>query len=188
MSEVPGTNASETYESRDRLICRSLTLSKSLCILAAAIPIMAAVGWIFEIELLTRIHPALPAMRMNTSFALVLAAIAIIFTRDNCRSEKGRLVACALGAVVSLFGLLTLGEYIFSWNLGIDRIFTWGFISPTERYPGRPSPETAANFSMLGAGLLFYNLRRPSIRIGQVWAMIVGANAVVAMTGYLFGS
>jgi PAS domain S-box-containing protein len=155
---------------------------------AAAIPILAAVGWIFEIAVLTKIHPALPAMQLNAAFALVLAAIAIIFTRDNRRSEKRRLIACVLGAVVSLFGLLTLSEYIFSWNLGIDRIFTWGAISPAEHYPGRPSPQTSANFSILGAALLFYNLRRPSIRMGQVCAIFVGANAVVAMTGYIFSA
>ena len=113
-------------EIRDRLTRRSLTLSKSLCILAAAIPLLAAVGWIFKIELLTKIHPALPAMQPNTALGLVLGAIAIIFTGDNRRSEKGRLVACAIAAVVSLLGLLTLGEYVFSWDLGIDRIFISG--------------------------------------------------------------
>ena len=176
-------------EFKDRLTGRSLTLSKSLCMLAAAIPLLAAAGWIFKIELLTKIHPALPAMQPNTALALVLSAIAITFTGDNRRSGKGRLVACAIAAVVSFLGLLTLGEYIFSWNLGIDRIFISDTAGAAGRlYPGRLSPQTAANLALLGAALLIYNSRALSIRIGQVCALVVGANAIVAMTGYIFST
>ena len=147
----------QTVANKDRLTERSLTLSKSLCMLAAAIALLAAAGWIFKIELLIKIHPAFQAMMPNTALALVLSAIAITFTGDNRRSGKGRLVACAMAAVVSFLGLLTLGEYIFSWDLGIDRIFISDTAFTAGRLPGRSSPQTAANFALLGAALLIYN-------------------------------
>jgi hypothetical protein len=119
-------------EVQDRLAGRSLTLSKSLSVFAAAIPVLAALGWIFNIELLTRIHSPLPAMQPNSALGLFLSAIAINFTGDNRRSEKGHFVGCAIGAIVALLGLLTLAEYIFLWDLGIDRIF---IRSTTTAYP-----------------------------------------------------
>jgi len=127
-------------------------------------------------------------MQPNTALALVLGAIAIIFTGDSRRSEKGRLAASAVAAVVALLGLLTLGEYVFSWDSGIDRIFISSAHTAARLYPGRPAPQTAANFALLGAALLVYNFRVLSIRIGQVCALVVGANAIVAMTGYIFST
>jgi len=182
-------NSQETNGIRERLTSRSLTLSKSFCILAGAISILAAAGWIFGIELLTRIHPALPAMQPNTAAALVLGAVAIVFTQNGRDSEKDRLIACAIAAVVSLIGLLTLCEYVFSWDLGLDGIFIRSADTlAAPLYPGRPSPQTAANFAMLGAALLIFNSRVLSIRIGQACALVVGANAVVALTGYIFST
>jgi PAS domain S-box-containing protein len=193
MNEVDQTSTLKkdrqvSNETRERLTRRSLALSKSFCLLAAAFPLLAAAGWIFNIPLLTKVHPALPAMQPNTAFGLIAGAIAIFFTGDNRRSQKSCLVACTIGAIVSVLGLLTLGEYVFAWDLGIDRILLGGALSPVQHYPGRPSPQTSATFAILGAGLLAYNLRFIPVRIGQMCALVVGGNAIVALTGYIFNS
>lgn len=192
MNEVVGRSQSGTEsqtgnEIRDRLTKQSLTLSRWLCVPAAAIPLLAAAGWIFSIEFLIRIHPAFPAMQPNTALVLLLGALAITFTPDQRQAGKSHLVAWALAPVVLLLGLLTLGEYIFSWDLGIDRILA-GASAAGRLYPGRPSPQTAANFAALGFALLIYNLRFLPIRLGQFCALVTGANAVVAMTGYIFST
>src|SRR5689334_12015996 len=113
-------------EKRDRLRKQSLTLSTFLCLFAAVFPFVAAMGWILHLEQLIRIHRSLPAMQPNTAFALVLCAIAIAFTREDHTSKKTRVMTCALATAVSLLGILTLGEYLFSWNLAIDRVFASG--------------------------------------------------------------
>ena len=169
------TQHRENDERDVRLVGRSLALSKSLSMLAAAISLLAVAGWAFRIELLTRIHPSLPAMQPNTALALILCAIAILVTtRDDRSSEKAAPAARAIAAVVSLLGLLTLGEYAFSRDLGIDRLFIGGLATAGRLYPGRPSPQSAANFAMLGVALFVYNLRSLSIRIGQAFALLVG--------------
>jgi hypothetical protein len=101
---------------------------------------------------------------------------------------RARLPACAIAVIVLLFGLLTLGEYILSWNLGIDSILIGPAAMPSRLYPGRPSPQAAANFALLGIALLIYNSRRSPIRIGQACALLVGGNAIVALTGYIFST
>src|SRR5262245_49668472 len=108
-------------EIRDRLTSRSLTFSRLLCALAAAIPLLAAIGWIFGIQFLIKIHADLPPMQPNTAATLILSAIATVFTGN--KRQSSRVVASAIGSVVSLLGLLILGEYIFSWDLGVDQIF-----------------------------------------------------------------
>ena len=191
MDRIP---VSGTYEDKgkvgneieDRLNSRSLKLSKRLCIAAAAISLLTATGWILDVEFLRRVHPALPPMQPNTAVALVLCAIAIILTGNRQRSRRGRHVACAIGALVVLLGFLTLVEYVFSWELGIDGLLVSQAASGTQVYPGRPSPQTSANFVILGVALVIYNLRARSIRSGQVCTLIAGVNAIIAMTGYVF--
>jgi PAS domain S-box-containing protein len=124
-------------------------------------------------------------MQPNSALGVFLVALSVFFTAADGRSEKARFAACAIGAVASLIGLLTLAEYIFSRDPGIDHIFIRGATSSL--YPGRSGPQTAANIAVIGAAAVVYNLDVP-VRIGQVLALAAGANAVVAMTGYIFST
>jgi PAS domain S-box-containing protein len=175
-------------ETGDRLIKRCLALSKWLCVCGATFAVLAAAGWIFDIELLRKVYPAFPAMRPNTAFGLILSAVAILLTGSNPWSRKRSLVASALAAIVSLLGLITLGAYCFGSDLRIRQIMIRGPLRPAPHYFGRPSPHTSANLAVLGASVLVYNLRRFPIRVGQLGALGVGANALVAMTGYIFST
>jgi PAS domain S-box-containing protein len=127
-------------------------------------------------------------MQPATVIGLTLCAIAIFFSGDNRRSPQSSLIPSAIGAIVSLGGLLILAEYIFALDLGIDRLLIDGAASSGRQFPGRPSPQTSANFAVLGAALVVYNLRSLPIRIGQGCALAAGANAVVALTGYIFST
>ncbi len=172
----------------ERLTRRSLALSKYLCFVAAAFPVLAVIGWVFNIPVLTNVHPSLPAMQSNTACGLVLVTIAILLTGTNRRPLKSSLAPCAIGALVMLLGLITMGEYFFGWDLGIDRIFPHGTAAAGYLYPGRAAPQSSANFVIVGAALLAYNLRFIPIRIGQFLALVTGANAIIAMTGYIFST
>ena len=172
---------------RGRLTRRILALSKWLSLAAVVFPGLSAAGWIFKIELPEKIHSALTGMRLNTSVGLILSVIAILLTRGDAQPRK-RVVASAIGVIVSLLGLLTLSEYVSGWDLGIDRLLIAGGPLPSLQHSARPSPQTSANFAVLGASLLVYNVRRFPILLGQAGALIVGANAVVAVTGYIFNA
>src|SRR5215471_15376071 len=100
MPSTASTAGRATPESRERLIRRSLKLSKALCFGAATITLLAAAGWIWNIEFLTRFRRPLPAMQPNTAIGLFLCIIAVLLTPENRRSERGRLVACVIGVVV----------------------------------------------------------------------------------------
>jgi PAS domain S-box-containing protein len=124
-------------------------------------------------------------MQPNTALALILLAIAILFTGAHQPASRRLPVPVVVGVVVSLLGLLTLAEYVFAVDLGMDNFFIDGSAA-VGSYPGRPSPQTSANFALLGVSLIIHDVRRLPIRIGQACALAVGANAIVAATGYLF--
>ena len=167
---------------------RSLRLSKLFCLLAGVFPLLAAIGWIFDIPLLTRVHPALPPMQPNTVVALCLTVIAFLLTCYKGQSRPLRYLANMMAAAVSILGLLTLSEYIFGSNLGIDRILTGHTTLLPPHYPGRPSPQTAANLAILGACLLADSLGRLPTRWLQASALAVATNSIIAATGYFFSA
>ncbi len=159
-------------EISDRVTRRSLAISKYLCLLGAAFPLLAVAYWISDSELLRKVNAALPKMGPGTAFGLLLATIAILLTADSRSSRTKRFAACVLSVIVSLGGLLDLGEYVFRRQVPFERIVL--------------SPQASASLAILGAAVLVYNLRYLSIRIGQVFALAVGANAFGAITGDIF--
>lgn len=171
----------------NHLVNRCLILSKVLSFAALAFPLLSIVGWILDIQFLKQVHPVLPAMQPNTAIALVLAAIAILFS-FNKRSKPIRLLYISAALIITLLGVLTLCEYVMQLDFGIDRIFIDDVPTVSQPFPGRPAPQTSLNFALLGIGLLSYNRRKPLIRIGQICALTLGANAIVAMTGYIFST
>jgi PAS domain S-box-containing protein len=175
-------------ERQTQLTNRSLALSKTLALVAVVFPVLAVVGWIFNIPLLRQVHPTLPVMHPNTALGLLLLAAGILLTRNQKHSRTRVIAACALAAGAWVLGLLSLSEYIFVKDLGIDRIFFGHASIPPEPYPGRSSPQTATNFLLFGAALLVYNVPFLQARVGQILALSAGANAVITVTGYIFST
>jgi PAS domain S-box-containing protein len=172
---------------RDQLVRRTLRTSKILCFVALVFPALTAVGWIFGIAWLTQGHPALPVMHANTAAGLALGAIAVLLTPERPPTNRRASIVLLLSSAILLLGLLTLGEYAFGWDVGIDRIFGHGVLTESDPFPDRPSPQTSLNFVLLGAVLFSFNLGWPT-RLGQIGAMVAGANSIAALTGYIFNA
>ncbi|HUK36248.1 MAG TPA: hypothetical protein VLV86_20165, partial [Vicinamibacterales bacterium] len=69
---------------------QSLALSKGLSLVTLVFPLVAAIGWIFHLPLLTKGYPTLPAMQPNTAAGLGLAAVAVLVTRDTGTAARRR--------------------------------------------------------------------------------------------------
>lgn len=178
----------EESEIRSRLIRRSRSLSISLGILSILFPILTAIGWIFKIPLLTHGHPSLPAMQPNTALGLALGAFSIILSREENHSPKRSIVASSFAAIVLLLGLVTLAEYFFGADLGIDHIFIHTASTTSSSFPGRPSPQTSFNFLLLGVSALSFHVTFIPKYFRQVGTIFIGTNALIAATGYIFST
>lgn len=103
-------------------------------------------------------------MKPNTAVAFVLLGLATLLLngRRETAAHAGRF--CAL--LAGLLGVLTLAEYAFDWNPGIDH---WVFREPPgavgTAIPGRMAPETAMYFVLLAAAIIVCSAHRSSQRI-----------------------
>ena len=177
-----------SIDDKTRLIARSYSLSTLLALAALFLPLAAVAGWILTLPALMRIYIGLPAMQPNTAFGLVLGAIAALLIRGDRKSASRTFAICFLAAAVLLLGALTSCEYIFGKDLGIDRLFIHRPFPPDNPYPGRPSPQTAVNFILLGVSLALFRVARAPVYLGQAIALIMAANTLLAVTGYIFGA
>ena len=157
---------------------------------AAAILVgcLVLAGWIFDIAALKSVLPLQVTMKANTATAFVLTGVSLWLVRteraDPWRQRLGQLCACA----VALVGLLTLGEYLFGWDLGIDQLLFHEMARAVGTVqPDRMAPTTALTFSLLGCALLLLDVStRRGHHPAQVLAIIAGAVGLLAAVGYLY--
>ncbi len=165
-----------------------------VALLAMVMGVMVLVGWAFDIAALKSVLPGWVSMKANTAVCFILTGGALLLTvrplsifnpqRALLLSRLARLC----GLLVSLFGVLSLAEYIFGWNLGIDQ---WLFVEPTGTVgtsnPGRMAPETALCFVLLTAALWIIGGSRKTrwtILTSVNCGLLVAALALAAVQSY----
>jgi len=86
-----------------------------------------------------------------------------------------------------LISLLTLAEYLFTWDVGIDQLWVREQAgTAVTLYPGRIAPNTVVAFLLIGSGLLLLDLRTQGCRITQYLALGAGLIGLLGLLGYLY--
>ncbi|MFQ5898622.1 MAG: GAF domain-containing protein [Candidatus Methylomirabilia bacterium] len=153
--------------------------------LSAALGLVVLVGWSTQTAVLVQMHPAFPEMQYNTALGFVLFGVGLL---SLVYGRPRPAIAC--GGVVAAVGLLTLIEYIFGVDLGIDQLLMEDYVSFASSHPGRMAPNTALSFALSGAALLVMSSSaRPRRRflISGLLGSVVAALGMVAFFGYLSG-
>jgi len=159
----------------------------AIATLVVTLGLSVLAGWAWDIDTLKRVLPGLNSMKANTAIGFLLAGTSLWLLTE--RAGTALLVLRQLAAaLLLLLGLVTLAEFIFDWNPGIDQ---WlfhehggGLYSST---PGRMSALTALCFALLGGGLLLAGAHRSWAAV-QTVALIVGAVSLLALGGNMFGN
>lgn len=173
-------------ELNPQLVRRLKFFSGVLGAAVSLIGFLALAGWQFDIIFLKRVIPALPVIAPNTACAFFLGGLILfLLPRPKISDQKNfRAVFYFFSFIIALTGLLTLAEYIFGLNLGIDRLLFSGAQGQTTV---RMSPQSAFNFLMMGASLVFVISRKNErIRIGQVIILLAGAVSLVSLFGFIY--
>jgi len=149
-------------------------------------------GWAFDIPLLKSLLPGLVNMKANAAAAFVLGGASLWWSGPPAAATAPRPAVWAarlLAAIVGGLGLLTLGEYAFGWDLGIDHLlFDDAGLSPGAPFPGRMALMTAVNFTLLAAALLLIDIETRGRKRPSNWlALAIAANSFLAILGYLYG-
>jgi len=112
-------------------------------------------GWVFDMDALKRIHPALVTMKANTAVCLALAGAALLLLQDRNPSTLRRSVVRALSFVIMAVGLATFLQHIFGLDLGIDQLlFQESIAEAGQSFPGRMGVAASLNFMLIGAAML----------------------------------
>lgn len=170
-------------------LVRYRTLSIVCALLALAIGSAALLGWIFGIEFLKRIHPALVTIKANTAVCLILVSSAVLLLSKPSTPNWKRHVAQSCAVFVALVGLLTLTEHAFGWNLRIDQLlFTETVEAAGQSFPGRMGVAASLNFLALGFALLFIDARSPRwFRVSNIAVLLVMSITVLVFLYYFYG-
>jgi PAS domain S-box-containing protein len=175
------------------LNARFVLLLKSFSRYASlAVVIIAAIaffGRVFDIAALKNAFPGFATMRANTALAFIIAGLALFLSNNNPQSrQKIRIIAWGLALFVTFFSLLNLFEYWSGWDIGIDQLLFRDLPTSNATYPGRMSIITASDFTMIGFAVFFLDVgSRRSYRTSQIFALVVGSSAFVALIGYIYG-
>lgn len=98
-------------------------------------------GWSTQSNALVQILPSFEPMKFNTAVSLgFLGAALFLFSYNR------KILALAAASVTLLIGAITITQYLFHLNLGIDNLFFEPFLQKRTEYPGRMSSNTALAF------------------------------------------
>ncbi|HUK89935.1 MAG TPA: PAS domain S-box protein [Blastocatellia bacterium] len=157
---------------------------------AAATAAMAGslglIGWIFDVGALKSICPNLATMKANTALAFVLQGTALWTLAAPRSGRRRRLIGQACAAISCVIGLLSLLEYIFRQDFGIDQILFKASQTAPGQPPGRMSPVTALEFVLLGLALTIQGARRWRAAT-DLFAIVAWQLSFLALLGYLYG-
>ncbi len=177
---------------------------------------LVLIGWMLNIPTLKSILPGLVTMKANTAIAFVLSGVSLwllhkegkrqgavaqqhemlgkrrnhqFILHSSCFILLKRRIGQACAFIVAIIGLLTLSQYLFGWNLGIDQLVfreVGGAVGTSNL--GRMAPTTALNFLLLGVALLLLSWRTRRVQwFIQFLTLIAALVSFQPLIGYAYG-
>lgn len=146
----------------------SESIASSISAFAIVVGMASLISWSFYYWLPPGIVDTLTTIQPNEAICFMLAGI-VLWIRCEDTAYFIQMLASLSAAAILLIGFLTLFEYFFKINLGIDQGL---FTVPSIRHPGifpigRMPPLAAANFVLIGFVLLYIDNKVISYRVHQ---------------------
>lgn len=161
---------------------RFIIISASTISLTGAVVL---IGWIFHVPLLVRLQPHWASMKFNTALCFLALGVGMLL-----QSYRRPLATTWLARFTLAIAALTVSEYAFEIDLGLDDFFLKPFLVEPNVPPGRMSPVTALLFFCSALALALCSSRNAA-RLGSAvgaLASIIGGVALAAVIGYGTGT
>ena len=127
------------------------TLGGILSGLCVILGLCVLVGWYTHNQRLLHVYPTFVAMAYNTALGFLLCGLGVLSIA--LRRARFALFGSLYGL---LMGSLTLSEYLFGWNLGIDQLFLRAYTWSGVTAPGRMAASAAICFFLAGFALISF--------------------------------
>ncbi|MEH2181903.1 PAS domain S-box protein [Nostoc sp.] len=179
---------------------------------------LVLVGWCFGIEVFKHGFLGSPAMKVNTALCFVLCGVSLwlflaeqgsrgagennskfkiqvaLSAHQGCDSKlfthfPTLLISQVCAIAVTTIAALTLCQYLFGWNLGIDElVFRDLRTSIATLHPGRMGVNTALNFILVSVALqiLIHPKTHRSYWYAQIIALIATLISFQALMGHAY--
>jgi PAS domain S-box-containing protein len=177
----------ESSELPNRQFHRAFALIPGVAV--ALLGALALAGWVLHVEALKSIIPGADPMKPNMAAAILLCGAALSLLSRKMLTKPIRSCSAAIAATVIILSALTIGEYVFNRDLGIEHWLV-GDVRPDLEvpHPGRMAPITAVCFILVGVALFLASrqiqkrLRLPLV--GALGGTLTTAGAV-PLIGFL---
>ena len=153
------------------------TLCAALTTLGA---LLALIGWVFHIAILTRVNPAFIPTQFNSALAFLLYGLGL-----GALNAHWRWTARGLAALVTGIGLASLFEHLSGTALGIDTVSGFYLTGSGIAHPGRIAISTAVAIASLGAALTLFSWEGMGERRRAVLAVLGSVTMAVGLGGFL---
>jgi PAS domain S-box-containing protein len=161
-----------------------LAAASAVFIVALGLTVLA--GWFSDTPALIQLLPQLPPMTRNAAACFLLCGLALLIAA--LKGPRWLVVACA--GTVSLVSVLTIVEYVFGVDAGVDELLGPSYIILRPSSPGRLAPVTAICFALGSIGLLLAPqiLSRRSALLLGLDGSIIAAGGIATSMAFALGS
>jgi PAS domain S-box-containing protein len=161
-------------------------------VLAFVVGTLVLIGWMGNLDLLTRGGPGMVAMNPMTAVLFLCAAFSLWLQADagpDAAPSRFMPLARLAALVVVAVALLRIFGYASSSDVGIDHwLFAERVAASDGQLPNRMAPNTAFGFVLLGLALLLLDrTTRRGHRPAEILAIVVALVALLALFGYAYG-
>ncbi len=167
-----------------------LTISELAGMVTAVIGLLVLVGWAINLPFLKSVLPGFVEMKANAAICFVLTGVSL-WSLQIKRIDKPpfRILGKLCASIAALVALLTLFEYAYGINFGIDQLF---FVEARgavlTAYPGRMAFVAAIGFFIAGIALLSLDVKtKRGYYPYQFLSVIAGFVALCSLYGYIYG-
>ncbi len=177
------------YEQYIIRLGRFKRFSEYLSILIAFIGVIVLIGWMFNISIFLSPGSGFSTIKSNVGLVFILVGVSLFLLQTKRVNKNNHRIAQILAFFVVLIGFLTLIEYIFNINLGIDQILfkeTIGALHTSS--PNRMAFSAALTTFLAGMSILLLDVKiHSNYRPAQILTIIGGLISLLALLGYVYG-
>jgi len=147
-------------------------------------------GWVLNLQGLKSVLPGYESMKFNAALCFIFVGIVLLISQFQLKKNNAA-VFVALSFLILLIGALSLSEYLFHFNIGIDQFFITDNVAIANKHPnpGLMAATTAMCFVFFSLAFLGFTFQSRFIHVlSQYLLHLVTAISVVALIGYLHGA
>jgi PAS domain S-box-containing protein len=163
--------------------------SEFLAIFIVIIGFLVLIGWMFNIAIFKSPSSAFSTIKSNVGLAFILIGFSIWLLQTKRLNKNKRRIAQILSFIVMIIAFLTIIEYLFNLNFGIDQILfkeTVGTLYTSS--PNRMGFSAALDLFLAGISILLLDVKiQRNYNISQIFTIIGGLISLLALLGYVYG-